>query len=174
MPEAESAEQKAEDDMYASFNMTIMIERSSDGKVVKLAKVRGRNETEGTAEEKKKRCTGTVTNTHTPHIAHYYPPQEINWKDCYGGQHDACLPHAFSAASFGVLDSSGEQMIEPRFDLADDAFVPVELAVIMTVLHDATSPEIEEFGLRFYTGGSNNFMPSDTAVLSTVARLKWE
>ena len=32
MPESESAEQKAEDDMYASFNMTIMIERSSDGK----------------------------------------------------------------------------------------------------------------------------------------------
>jgi hypothetical protein len=101
--------------------------------------------------------------------------KELNWKDCYGGQHDACLPHAFSAASFGVLDSSGEQMIEPRFDLADDAFVPVELAVIMTVFHDATSPDIEEFGLQFYTDdGSNIFMPSDTAVLSTVARLKWE
>ena len=64
-------------------------------------------------------------------------------------------------------------MIEPRFDLADDAFVPVELEVIMTVIHDAASPDIEEVGLQFYTGGSNNFMPS-AAVLSTVARLKLE
>jgi hypothetical protein len=76
MPEGESAEQKAEDDMYASFNMTIMIERRSDGKVVKLAKVRGRNETEGT-EEKKKRCTMVLAQllTHTPHTSHTTTPR---------------------------------------------------------------------------------------------------